>query len=76
MVTGVTGVMVGRIKEQHTSHIVLADSSTHLSLAPVLSLEQFDSGDLVTITYGRDSGGGMVVESITRSAALRAYYAR
>jgi hypothetical protein len=67
--------MVGRIKEQHTGHIILEDS-TRLSLASGLSLEQFDSGDLVTITYGRASGGGMVVESITRSAALRAYYAR
>jgi hypothetical protein len=67
--------MVGRIKEQHTGHIILEDR-TRLSLANGLSLEQFDSGELVTITYGRDSGGGMVVESITRSAALRAYYAR
>ncbi len=75
MVTGVTWVMVGRIKEQHTGHIIL-EGGTRLSLANGLSLEQFDSGDLVTITYGRDSGGGMVVESITRSAAPRAYYAR
>jgi hypothetical protein len=75
MVTGVTGVMVGRIKEQHAGHIILSDT-TRLSLANGLTLEQFDSGELVTITYGRDSGGGMVVQSITRSAALRAYYAR
>ena len=75
MVTGLTGVMVGRIKEQHTGHIILGDS-TRLPLANGLSLEQFDSGDFVTITYGRDSGGVMVVESITRNAALRAYYAR
>jgi len=75
MVTGLTGVMVGRIKEQHTGHIILSDT-TRLSLANGLTLEQFDSGELVTITYGRDSGGGMVVESITRSAALRAYYTR
>ena len=75
MVTGLTGVMVGRIKEQHTGHIILSDS-TRLSLANGLSLEQFDSGDLVTITYGLDGGGGIVVESITRNAARRAYYAR
>ena len=75
MLTGATGVMIGRIKEQHPGHIIL-DDSTRLSLANGLSLEHFDSGDLVTITYGRDSGGGMVVESITRSAAPRAYYAR
>lgn len=62
-------------RKQHTGHIILGDS-TRLSLATGLSLEQFDSGDLVTITYGRDSGGEMVVESITRSAALRAYYTR
>lgn len=71
----VTGVMVGKIKEQHGDHIILADS-TRLSLANGLSLEQFDSEDLVTITYGRDRGGGMVVQSITRNAALRAYYTR
>ena len=75
MVTGLTGVMVGRIKEQHTGHIILGDS-TRLSLANGLRLEQFDSGDLVTITYGLDGGGGIVVESITRDAARRAYYAR
>jgi hypothetical protein len=67
--------MVGRIKEQHTGHIILGDS-TRLSLANGLRLEQFDSGDLVTITYGLDGGGGIVVESITRDAARRAYYAR
>jgi hypothetical protein len=71
----VTGVMVGKIKEQHAGHIILADS-TRLSLANGLSLEQFDSEDLVTITYGPDGGGGMVVQSITRNAALRAYYTR
>ena len=71
----VTGVMVGRIKEQHAGHIILGDSS-RLSLANGLTLEQFDAGDLVTITYLRDSDGGMVVESITRSAALRTYYTR
>lgn len=71
----VTGVMVGRIKEQHAGHIILGDSS-RLSLANGVTLEQFDSGDLVTITYLRDSDGGMVVESITRSAALRTYYTR
>ena len=71
----VTGVMVGKIREQHAGHIILADS-THLSLANGLSLEHVASEDLVTITYGRDSGGGMVVQSITRDAALRAYYTR
>ena len=71
----VTGLMVGKIKEQYAGHIILADG-TRLSLANGLSLEQFDSEDLVTITYGRDRGGGMVVQSITRNAALRAYYAR
>ena len=71
----VTGVMVGRIREQHADHIVLLDS-TRLSLAIGLSLEQFDPRDLVTITYGRDSGGEMVAQSITRSATLRPYYMR
>jgi hypothetical protein len=71
----VTGVMVGRIKEQRSGHIILSDS-TRLPLAHGLILERFHSEDLVTITYGRDSGGGMVVQSITRSALLRAYYTR
>jgi len=71
----VTGVMVGRIKEQYAGHIILADN-TRLSLANGLSLEHVASEDLVTITYGRDSGGGMVVQSITRDAVLRAYYTR
>lgn len=71
----VTGVMVGKIKEQYAGHIILADN-TRLSLANGLSLEHVASEDLVTITYGRDRGGGMVVQSITRDAALRAYYTR
>lgn len=71
----VTGMMVGKIKEQHTGHIILNDSS-RLSLPTWLTLERFNPGDLVTITYGRDSGGAMVVQSITRSAALRPYYTR
>lgn len=71
----VTGVMVGKIKEQYAGHIILADN-TRLSLANGLSLEQFDSEDLVTITYGRDRGGRMAVQSITRNAARRAYYTR
>lgn len=69
----VTGVMVGRIKEQHVGHIVLGDG-TRLALATRLSWEEFNSGELVTITYGRSRGGGMVVESITRKASLRTYY--
>jgi hypothetical protein len=70
----VTGVMVGRIKEQQIGHIVLGDG-TRLALATGLKLEHFDSGELVTITYGRGRSG-MVVESITRNASLRTYYVR
>lgn len=70
----VTGVMVGRIKERHIGHIILGDG-TRLALATGLSLEEFNSGELVTITYG-NRGGGMVVESITRNASLRTYYVR
>ena len=39
-------------------------------------LPYVDSGELVTITYGRDRGGGLVVESIARNASLRTYYVR
>jgi hypothetical protein len=70
----VTGVIVGRLKEQHPGYIILGDS-TRLSLANGLSLEHFDSGDFVTITYGCNGAGEIVVQSITRSAALRPYYA-
>jgi hypothetical protein len=71
----VTGMMVGRIKEQHVGHIILGDG-TRLALATGLSVEGFDSGELVTITYGRDRSGGLVVESIARNASLRTYYVR
>lgn len=71
----VTGVMVGRITEQHVGQIILGDG-TRLALATGLSVERFDSGELVTITYGRDRSGEMVVQSITRNASLRTYYVR
>ena len=63
----VMGVMFGSLKEQHADHIVLSDS-TRIPLADGLVLEQFGSGTRVTITYRRDRGGEMVVESIQRSA--------
>ena len=63
----VMGVMFGSLKEQHADHIVLSDS-TRIRLADGLVLEQFGSGTRVTITYRRDRGGEMVVESIQRSA--------
>jgi hypothetical protein len=71
----VTGVLVGRIKEQHSGHIILSDSS-RLSLAKGLSWQRFHPEELVTITYERDSDGGMIVRSITRSTAVRAHYTR
>jgi hypothetical protein len=71
--TMVTGVMVGRITEQQGGHIILGDG-TRLALAAGLSVEGFDSGELVTISYGRDRGGELVVESITRNASPRTYY--
>ena len=63
----VMGVMFGSLKEQHADHIVLSDS-TRIWLADGLVLEQFGSGTRVTITYRRDRGGEMIVESIQRSA--------
>ena len=71
----VTGVMVGKIKEQHAGHIILSDSS-RLSLAKGLTWQRFHPQELVTITYERESGGGMIVQSITRATAVRAYYTR
>jgi len=63
----VMGVMFGSLKEQHADHIVLSDSN-RIRLADGLVLEQFGSGTRVTITYRRDRGGEMIVESIQRSA--------
>ena len=63
----VMGVMFGSLKEQHADHIILSDS-TRIRLADGLVLEQFGSGTRVTITYRRDRGGEMVVESVQRSA--------
>jgi len=63
----VMGVMFGSLKEQHADHIVLSDS-TRIRLADGLVLDQFGSGTRVTITYRRDRGGEMIVESIQRSA--------
>jgi hypothetical protein len=62
----VSGVMVGVLKEQHADHIVLSDS-TRIPFAEGLILEQFGAGTRVTITYSRESGGEMIVQSIKRS---------
>jgi hypothetical protein len=58
--------MVGVLREQHADHLVLSDGS-RIPLAAGLSVEQFGAGTRVTITYSRESGGEMIVQSITRS---------
>lgn len=63
----VSGISVGILKEQHSEHIVLGDSS-RVQLPNGLVLERFPSGSSVTILYSRDDAGEMVVQSITRSA--------
>ena len=67
--------MVGRIKEQQAGHVILGDG-TRFALATGLSVEGCDLGELVTITYGGDRNGGLVVESIARNASPQSYYAR
>ena len=63
----VSGISVGILKEQHSEHIVLGDSS-RVQFPNGLVLERFPSGSSVTILYSRDDAGEMVVQSITRSA--------
>ena len=63
----VSGIAVGILKEQHSDHLILTDSF-RVPLPDGLVLERFPSGSSVTILYGRDGAGGMVVTSITRSA--------
>jgi hypothetical protein len=59
--------MVGVVKEQHADHIVLSDSA-RIPLVKGLIVEQFGAGTRVTITYSRESGGEIIVQSIQRSA--------
>ena len=63
----VSGITVGILREQHSDHIVLTDAS-RVSLPDGLVLERLPFGSSVTILYGRDGAGEMVVTSITRSA--------
>jgi hypothetical protein len=61
-----SGIMVGVLKEQHANHIVLGDN-IHIPLPDGLAVERFTSGTPVTITYGYDRGGQMIVEGIKRT---------
>ncbi len=63
----VSGITVGILREQHSDHIVLTDAS-RVSLPDGLVLERLPFGSSVTILYGRDGAGEMVVKSITQSA--------
>jgi hypothetical protein len=63
----VGGIVVGILKEQHSDHIILGDS-TRVQLPDGMVLERFGSGSSVTILYGRNDAGEMVVKRITRSA--------
>ena len=61
-----SGIVVGILKEQHSDHIVLADAS-RVPFPDGLVLERFPPGSSVTILYGRDDAGEMVVKSVTRT---------
>jgi hypothetical protein len=69
----VSGITVGILKEQHSDHIILSDSS-RVQLPDGLVLERFPSGSSLTILYGRDGAGEMVVQSITRSATSHLHH--
>lgn len=68
-----SGVTVGFLKEQHSDHIILGDSS-RVELPDGLVLESFPSGSSVTILYSRDDAGELVVKSITRSATSHLHH--
>ena len=62
----VSRIVVGILKEQHSDHIILTDAS-RVSLPRGMVLENFPVGSRVTILYGRNDAGEMVVKSIARS---------
>jgi hypothetical protein len=64
----VSGIVVGILKEQHSDHIILTDAS-RVSLPQGMILEYFPVGARVTILYGYNDAGEMVVNSITPSDA-------
>ena len=64
----VTGVLFAVLKELHTDHIVLSDS-TDIPFAEGLIVGQIGAGSRVMVVYSRDdSDGGMLAQSITRRA--------
>jgi hypothetical protein len=56
----------GILKEQHSDHIILTDAS-RVSLPHGMALEYFPVCSRVTILYGRNDAGEMLVKSITPS---------
>jgi hypothetical protein len=66
MVLMVSRIVVGILKEQHSDHIILTDAS-RVSLPHGMVLEYFPAGSRVTIFYGHNDAGEMVVKSITPS---------
>jgi hypothetical protein len=63
----VSRIVVGILKEQHSDHLILGDS-TRVQLPDGMVLERFGSGTSVTILYGPNDAGEMVVKSVTRTA--------
>ena len=63
----VSGIVVGILKEQHSDHIILSDSS-RVRLPDGLVLERFPTGCSLTILYCVDGTSDRVVQSITHSA--------
>jgi hypothetical protein len=61
-----SGIVIGILKEQHSDHIILTDAS-RVPLPDGLVLERFPPGSSVTILYGHDDAGEMVVKSVTQS---------
>jgi len=62
----VSGIVIGILKEQHSDHIILTDSS-RIQLPEGMALERFPSGCRVTVLYSRNDATEMVLQSIART---------
>ena len=63
----VSGIVIGILKEQHSDHIILSDSS-RVRLPDGLVQEHFPTGCSVTVLYTLDGTSERIVQSVTRSA--------
>jgi hypothetical protein len=65
-----SGVVVAKLREQHTDYIVLQDGQ-RLSLAVGLVLEPIGPGTSVKVLYHQTCDGRVVVDSVERYVIAR-----